>query len=494
MPGMYFNKFLCCLIAFSLLFATDCRALPDTAKIIDGTRVPASSFSNVTPIIFKGDTICTGTLVSKDTVLTAAHCFFNDRNRREVGDKDLQFNFAGQLFQSVEVFINPSYSSRSEACVENEYDAALIKIASPELLPPTIVPASLGRSNPLKGQKLTLVGYGLEGKGQSGEGSSMPPPGLVNYGSTVIERLSSSYIQWDFDPGESNTASGDSGGPSFAEVSGIATLVGITCGGTDNAQFGTESYNTRVDRIVSWIDSVAGSSSNPFPPQYVGRQFMQASTQQYFESKLDFGGSIPDSIQVLGLPDGLTLSDRIISGTPLLAGQYILTVVASNSIGSTTSQITLSVASFNPNLSLQRVLLQFDDLKSKSDFLIVKGRISLPPKFKPKGKKARIQFGRYKRSCKLDSRAGCGTFDYLQLRGKIKRGAFKKNTVNFTIQLINNRLFKALATLGFPETDFASAGEIVALPLEIELNGISYTSTVNLKFRVSDLRWGLSRD
>jgi trypsin len=479
------------IFILNLFLVNAAFSAPITARIIDGSRVPASSFPNVTPIIQFDETFCTGTLVSRDTVLTAAHCFYGDDNRRSVGDRDVQLQFAGQIFQSSKVFIHPNYSSRSEACVESEFDAALIKFSNPELLSPQIVPATLARAGPTKGQALTLVGFGLEGSGQSGQNNNFPPSGIVNFGYTNIERVSSTYLQWDFDPGESNTASGDSGGPSFANISGVETLVGITCGGTGNAEFGTESLNTRIDKIVSWIDSIAGSSPSLTAPQYVGAQNLQAAVGQNFSFELSFGGSSPDSVQVFGLPQGLILTGNTIAGIPLESGQFTLSISSSNVYGSSNNQIQLSVTSFNPNLSVKSVLLQFDNLRGASDFLILKGKINLPVKFKPKGKKAKVQIGRYAKSCKLDSSGGCGSFDFLQLKGQINKGAFRKSELSFTLQLINAKLFNALSTLGFPETDFATSGETVSLPVEIVLAGISYQTTVTLRFRESDLRWVL---
>lgn len=485
---MFLRRLVLVILSFCIFFsqtvsANPLRRRPVSLPIIDGTRVPASQYPNVAAV-FPGDSICTGTLIASRFVLTAAHCFFGDNNSRSATEGNTSVILGGQTYGASRISIHPAYRSRSEACVQNELDAALIELSSEVA---GITPAIMDRTPVSRGTGLLLVGFGTEGTGSAGEQDRFPPDGIVNIGNTVVENVDATYLQWEFDSGEANTAGGDSGGPSFSGQSGA--LVGITCGGTGNSEFGTESLNTRLDRIIDWIDSIAGTSPTPTVPQFLGPASIQAQVGAALSVDLSFSGAVPSSVQATGLPDGLSLSGRTIVGTPIAAGSFPVIIVAANEVGTSTSGLTITVTAFGATLQTRSVLLQFDYADDGEDFLIVKGKITLPAKFKPKGKRFRVQIGRFGKNCKLDSTGGCGTFDFFQLNGNISKGAFTKQTVSFELQLVNLKLFDALATLGFPDSASASAGEIVALPVEIVLDGVSYSETSNLRFRNSDERW-----
>lgn len=206
-------------------------------RILDGTRVSEFQYPYVARLSYGGELLCTGTLIGSRFVLTAAHCFFDSRNRRAVGDSEIVARLSGAEYSSVAVYINPAYRARSSACVEGEVDAAIIELASDVV---GVNPVPLMESPAAVGSLLTLVGYGSEGTGKSGENGNIPPVGLVNTGSTTLQgygdspptqNASSTYYFWRFDGGESNTGSGDSGGPAFVYAGEQPYLSGITCGG-----------------------------------------------------------------------------------------------------------------------------------------------------------------------------------------------------------------------------------------------------------------------
>src|SRR5437870_872539 len=108
-------------IAFAVLILCGSSSVcaQQRLPIIDGSRVPSSDYPAVA-VVFPGDSLCTGTLVSPRHVLTAAHCFYDDHDRRVVGDSGTAVILGGQSYTSVKVYVHPTYVSRSEACVENE--------------------------------------------------------------------------------------------------------------------------------------------------------------------------------------------------------------------------------------------------------------------------------------------------------------------------------------------------------------------------------------
>lgn len=84
---------------------------------------------------------------------------------------------------------------------------------------------------------------------------------FLRVGETELEWVSSIMIGWQFDGnGESNTATGDSGGPAFVERDGELLIAGVTSGGTQDDWWnpGDDSFDTRVEAFADWIDSIIG--------------------------------------------------------------------------------------------------------------------------------------------------------------------------------------------------------------------------------------------
>jgi hypothetical protein len=199
---------------------------------------------------------CTGTLVAPRHVLTAAHCtegLPNTRGKIQLGDATVG---------SVELIEHPQYNSFSLA-----NDIAIMVLAREV---PDITPSNILRARPVVGEMLTLVGYGDGGTTYNPLHDF--PTKRIGY--TPLESITSNQIRWTFHgDGESNTAPGDSGGPSFVERDGELLVAGITSGGDGdpwnrNGQI-DESWNTRVDVFARWIDTIlAGEVPEPEPDEH----------------------------------------------------------------------------------------------------------------------------------------------------------------------------------------------------------------------------------
>ena len=217
------------------------------ARIVDGQNT--SDFPAVGMVGDLSGGYGSGTLISPIHVLTAGHCAV-DGAGNAMADTDGTFEVNGRVYQTTRVFLHPDYDGWTLA-----NDIAIFQLSEPVV---GVTPEMISRIVPVVGQDLTIVGFGGGGTGETGHTGDY---GTKRVGETVIERVTSTEIQWTFDPGESNTAPGDSGGPGFVTVDGQRLLAGITSYGTSySAAFGDQSGDVRVDAFAEWIDSIVGDS------------------------------------------------------------------------------------------------------------------------------------------------------------------------------------------------------------------------------------------
>lgn len=217
------------------------------ARIVDGEIT--TDFPAVGMVGDLSGRYCSGTLISPIHVLTAGHCAV-DGEGNAMADTAGTFEVNGRVYQTSRVFLHPDYDGWTLA-----NDLAIFQLSEPVI---GVTPEMISRLAPVVGQKLTIVGFGGGGTGETGHNGDY---GIKRVGETVIEQVTATEIQWTFDPGESNTAPGDSGGPGFITVDGQRLLAGVTSYGTSySAAFGDQSGDVRVDAYTDWIDSIVGDA------------------------------------------------------------------------------------------------------------------------------------------------------------------------------------------------------------------------------------------
>lgn len=217
-----------------------------TAKIVNGTQCGTLNKSPVVVVLKNmpdGQTgLCTGTMLSPNKVLTAAHCL------EGASSIDILFGTTTDKFAFVTASswnIHPSFSR------SNFTDDVGI-VHSPVSLPVPNLPI-LTSSAPKIGDKVSIFGYGATSGGASVDGK-------LRVGSMTIGGVDSNKIYAYFDASTSNTCSGDSGGPMLLQVGGQQAIVGTTSyGSSTNCSVGELSafMNLQSPATQNFIRSVA---------------------------------------------------------------------------------------------------------------------------------------------------------------------------------------------------------------------------------------------
>ncbi|MFH0939068.1 MAG: CARDB domain-containing protein [Planctomycetota bacterium] len=178
---------------------------------------------------------------------------------------EVSFQLGDTTYSSRFLWVHPTYPGFD---TEGRFDVAIITLTTPVV---GVTPSPLNRTIiPTVGMTLTIAGYGWRGTGETGESIAPPPDGMITWGTTPIETVTPTFIRWMYNsatPRESDTGSGDSGGPAFIN-DGLLTAVttgGYPTGLGDGWGWGAPSFDTRVDVILDWIDSIIGGGTTPPP-------------------------------------------------------------------------------------------------------------------------------------------------------------------------------------------------------------------------------------
>ncbi len=189
------------------------------------------------------DVACTATLISRNTVLTAAHCVTDAAAPRQILDH-VEFFLGGLNGRSIKansVTVHPKYEGGKQA------DLAVVQLSENV---DHVSPMTIAKQMAQPGEAVLLLGFGKTGE-HSGQF------GVLRQATNVIGQVADqTMVIYGADGENGNLCDGDSGGPTLASRQGTEILIGVhsSKGGT----CGQQGHDVRVDVYNAWITREAG--------------------------------------------------------------------------------------------------------------------------------------------------------------------------------------------------------------------------------------------
>jgi hypothetical protein len=219
------------------------------AAIIDGAPAGAPVAAQTALIVSTRGAVCTGTVLTRDLLLTAAHCM------HPAGDYAVAVLATEPRLVPVErIVTHPRFDPAQFKTRRPTPDLALVKLGAP--LPASYRPAPLSRDTnpPQAGDRFTLAGYGVVAEGDGKSAGRLRVATLPAIGNTVdatgviIVRLSAGGKA-------AGACTGDSGGPVFRGEE-VAAVIGWSTG-ADGRECGLVTGATLVAPQLAWIAATA---------------------------------------------------------------------------------------------------------------------------------------------------------------------------------------------------------------------------------------------
>jgi len=211
-----------------------------------------------------GRPFCGGTLLSSDTVLTAAHCQTSVNSFNVVvGDHDATVADGEERISPSQWISHPNYRG-------NDNDFAIIKLSRPVTFSSRVLPACLpDPSKSYDNVVATVTGWGTLSSGGS-QPSTLQEVDVSTMTNGQCHRTvySTSDISTNMmcasSPGK-DSCQGDSGGPLVTRDGSAYSLIGVVSWGYGCAQADAPGVYARVTSQLGWINSHVSGTTCPRP-------------------------------------------------------------------------------------------------------------------------------------------------------------------------------------------------------------------------------------
>ncbi|XP_054454414.1 LOW QUALITY PROTEIN: uncharacterized protein LOC129091022 [Anoplopoma fimbria] len=249
-----------------------CGITPLNTKIVGGEDAPVGSWPWQVSLQGFGSHVCGGSLINREWVMSAAHCFFSTSTsgwQISLGRQNLQGNNPNEVSRTVaRIILHPNYDSDT-----SNNDIALLKLSSPVKFTDYIRPVCLAASDSVfnNGTDSWVTGWGAVE-----EGVSLPFPetlqevevpvlgnrqcNCLNGVGTVTDNMICAGVL----AGGKDSCQGDSGGPMVNQQGSVWVQSGIVSFGFGCARPNLPGVYSRVSSYQSWINSHISSDKPGF--------------------------------------------------------------------------------------------------------------------------------------------------------------------------------------------------------------------------------------
>lgn len=293
-------------------------------SIVGGTESTPGSRPIVVSLHKNGSHYCGGTLINKDWVVTAAHCFSSTSTSPwtvVIGRQDLTTS-AGEAITVSQIIKHPSYNSST-----SDNDITLLKLSrsatavSRFAALPTVDQMN---TNGAPGQNVTTMGWGALTEGGSSPTrlrevtvpvvSNATCNAAASYNGTITGNMICAGLA----AGGKDSCQGDSGGPLIFNAGGTDVLAGVVSFGDGCARPNKYGVYTRVVNYVGWINGYVGATTPSLPKVAEVESNNTQATAQVISAASEVNGTMSASTDkdffAITLPAGKTLSAVLTPG------------------------------------------------------------------------------------------------------------------------------------------------------------------------------------
>jgi hypothetical protein len=257
-------------------------------RIVGGAPAPAGSWPSIAGVMVGGgSSLCGGTVIASQWVVTAAHCVVDSLAPYDTlpasefmvitGRRDLDDQSTGQELSVQQVLVHPQYERGN---TQGRWDAALLHLSAPTSAPamPIATPSGVSAGayfSPVPARP-DAAGWGAQYSG-----STDPAPPLQEIALPLLSDGECSGVDAAYDPGSmvcagtpgKDTCQGDSGGPLTisTHLNGVETPVlwGITSWGNGCGE--SAGFYVRVTALGDFLapagpQTAWGLQAPPPPP------------------------------------------------------------------------------------------------------------------------------------------------------------------------------------------------------------------------------------